>query len=101
MESTNIKGVAVWECCRVAAKVVSLVFFAVHFRDWFLHKKQCGESVFTSAAKVVMTDVQVLEQSIVLSHHCGENFVLGCVSFSPCQSIFQCVQHSSKLMRIS
>ena len=56
-------------------------------RFWFPFKKKCGECVFTSAANVVVTDVHVLEQSIVISHHCGENFVLGCVNFSPCRSI--------------
>ena len=51
LESTNMKGVAVLECCRVAAKVVSQGFFAVYFRDCgFLARKSVANVFFISAA---------------------------------------------------
>ena len=41
-----MKGVAVWECCRVAAKVVSLAFFAVYFRDCGFFTRKSVANVF-------------------------------------------------------
>ena len=46
MESSNMKGVADLECCRVAAKVVSLVFFEVYFRDFGFFTRKSVANVF-------------------------------------------------------
>ena len=108
MESTNMKGVDVWEMLSGRCKGGFTGFLrSVFSRLWFRYTKECGECVFISAANVVLTDVYLLEQIIVISHHWGENFVLGCgkflsksIHFSMCPTFFEIYAHLQTTSRI-